>query len=124
MTAASVLYDLLAQSGVHIPQQLKALSFSYSSLASRSVTEIIATPRAQFKPLRFEIPDTIWPNFTIHHLIIDGEDQIIGSPIQWSRGSWPMRSCPKDQPVLMTIENISGADYVEFRALLLGEETF
>jgi len=114
----------MQEAGLHVPISLKALPFYTEDLLEAGErTEVTATPRIPFKPLRFIMEGFIGPNFAIEDIIIDDRSQFAGSGLMlWDNDRrWPMDTCPKDKPITLIVHNRSGVAMV-FYALMLGEE--
>jgi hypothetical protein len=111
--AASVLYDLLEQSGLHAPWRLKALGFSSDFVDVGTTVDVIAVVDCNFKPLRIQCPRTRSPNFVVRDILVYGKSQFAGHahPIEIDGDNfipWPMDVCPKGEVIIIRVENVTG----------------
>lgn len=121
--AAAVLYDLLAQAGIHIPQKMSALGLNSKYDVEVGAEETIEyTAIRTFKPLRLYIPETCGYDFDLMSFLINGEEQLeAGTRINlYGSFFWPMTVCPKGQVIALRVRNRGGASR-SFYGILFGE---
>jgi len=110
---AAVLFDLLARIGLEVPIRMRALNFSSNGPINVDETRTIqSTPiEGTFKPLQVLFDPTRAVNFLIDDIVMDGRSQfasrVAAAGSNFQHLHIAMDPCPKDQPIIVVVTNIS-----------------